>query len=257
MRHTINGRGLNLTERGAGDRALLGLHYFGGSSRTWGPVMDILAADFRCLALDFTGWGDSDAAGAYTVADMADDAAGVAAALGLADYALVGHSMGGKAAQAFTARRPAGLGALLLVAPSPLSPEPMTGQGRADLRAAWGHEDAARRTLTQIASLPLSPERVEMAVADNLRAARAAWEAWPDGGGREDLSALASEIAVPTHILAGELDPVMPPDLLRREVQARISGASLAVAPGAGHLLPLEDAEAVAGWVREVLGRGS
>jgi len=48
---------------------------------------------------------------------------------------------------------------------------------------------------------------------------------------------------VPTHILAGERDPVMSPDLLRYAVQARILGATLAVAPGMGHLLPLEDAE--------------
>jgi 3-oxoadipate enol-lactonase len=256
MRYTINGRGLNLAERGEGKQALLLLHYFGGSSRTWGPVMDLLAGDFRCLALDLTGWGDSDAAGAYTVADMADDALGIAAALGLTRYTLVGHSMGGKAAQALAARQPPGLESLLLVAPSPLSPGPMTTEGRADLRAAWGSEAAARATLAHIARLPLPPELAEQTIADNLRGARAAWEAWPDGGSREDLSALASEIAVPTHILAGERDPVMSPDLLRYAVQARILGATLAVAPGMGHLLPLEDADGVAGWVREMMGGG-
>jgi len=255
MRYTINERGLNLTERGEGEQTLLLLHYFGGSEQTWGPVMDRLAGGFRCLALDFTGWGDSDAAGTYTVADMADDAAGIAAALGLTHYTLIGHSMGGKAAQALAARQPLGLESLLLVAPSPLSPEPMTAQDRTDLRAAWGSELAARATLAHIARLPLSPEIAALVIADNLRASRAAWEAWPDAGSREGLSALACEIAVPTHILAGELDPVMSLDLLRREVQAHIPGATLTVVPGAGHLLPLEDADSVAGWVREVVGR--
>jgi len=175
---------------------------------------------------------------------------------GLARYALVSHSMGGKAAQTLAARQPQGLESLLLVAPPPLSPEPMTDGGRADLRAAWGNEAAARAALAHIARLPLSPELAGQTIADNLRGARAAREAWPDAGSREDLSALASEIAVPTHILAGECDPVSSPDLLRREVQAHCSGATLTVAPGAGHPLPLEDADGVAGWIREMPGRG-
>lgn len=250
-RYTINGVGLNLAEAGKEeDETLVFLHYFGGSSRTWGPVMDVLASRFRCLAPDARGWGDSDTPpSGYTVADMADDVAGLVAALGLTRYTLVGHSMGGKAAQVLAARRPAGLVRLLLVAPSPLSPEPMTDEERATLRAAWGDEGASRETLATIAKLPLGEEVGGMVVADNLRASRVAWEAWADTGSREDLSALAGEITVPTFVLAGAADPVLPPDVLRGAVVERITGATLTVVPGAGHLLPLEDVGAVAGWV--------
>jgi len=254
-RYTINGVGLNLAETGGSegdDAALVFLHYFGGSSRTWGPVMDALAPEFRCLAPDARGWGGSDAPpSGYTVRDMADDVAGLVAALGLTRYTLVGHSMGGKAAQALAARRPQALERLLLVAPSPLSPEPMTEEARATLRAAWGDGGAARETLATIAKLPLSGGAQASVVEDTLRASRVAWEAWADAGSREDLSALAARINVPTRVLVGAADPVLPPDVLRRAVAERIAGATLSVAPGAGHLLPLEDAGAVAGWIRE------
>ena len=248
--YTVNGFRLNLAETGAGETVLVFLHYFGGSARTWGPVMAGLAGQFRCLAPDARGWGDSDAPPTgYTVRDMADDVAALVAALGLTRYTLVGHSMGGKAAQALAARRPAGLERLLLVAPSPLSPEPMTEDARAKMRAGWGDEDAARETLKTIAKLPLDRDAEALALADTLRASRVAWEAWADAGSREDLSALAAMIEVPTFVLVGASDPVLPPDVLRREVVGQIVGATLTVVPGAGHLLPLEDAAAVAGWV--------
>ena len=250
MRYTINGLGLNLDETGGDGETLLFLHYFGGSSRTWGPVAARLAGRFRCLALDGRGWGDSDAPPTgYDVADMADDAANILAARGVTRYTLVGHSMGGKAAQALAARRPAGLARLLLVAPSPLSPEPMTDEARTKMRAAWGSEIAARETLAAIAKRPLTPEVEAAVIADNLRASRTAWEAWADSGSREDLSTLAEGIAVPTHVLGGEADPVITPDTLRQEVVARIAGATLDFVPGAGHLLPLEAADEVAAWI--------
>ena len=252
MNYTAGGVTLSVFEAGQGEKTLIFLHYFGGSSRTWQPVMELLSADFRCLAPDLRGWGDSDAVpeAACRVEDMADDVQTLIAALGLMRYTLVGHSMGGKVALALAARRPLGLSALLLAAPSPLSPEPMSSDDRASMRAAYGNAEASRKTLQKIACLPLSPETENGVVADNLRASRAAWEAWADLGSREDLSALASQITVPTHVLAGTGDAVLPPDVLRREVADCIFGATLTTVPGAGHLLPLEAPAAVADWLR-------
>ena len=252
MKYTVDGVQLNLVEQGQGEQSLFFLHYFGGSSRTWQPVMDLLSADFRCLALDIRGWGDSDAVpeAACRVEDMAADAGAIIGALGLTRYALVGHSMGGKAAQLLAADPPPGLEQLLLVAPSPLSPEPMTDGDRASLRAAYGSEAASRETLTKIACLPLSPETQAAVVADNLRASRAAWQAWADLGSKQDLSALAPRILAPTHVLSGTGDAILSPDVLQDTVVAHIPGAVLTTVPDAGHLLPLEAPQAVADWLR-------
>ncbi len=252
MRYTIDGIGLNLLELGEGEQTLFFLHYFGGSSRTWQPVLELLAADYRCLALDLRGWGDSDPApeAACRVEDMAEDARQIIAALGLTRYALVGHSLGGKVAQALAADPPPGLTQLLLVAPSPLSPEPMSENSRASMKAAYGSEAASRETLKKIACLPLSPEATGLVIADNLRASRAAWEAWADLGSKQDLSALAPKILAPAHILSGTGDAVLSPDVQQKEVAARIPGASLTTVPDAGHLLPLEAPEVVADWIR-------
>jgi len=255
MRYTIDGVGLNLFEIGSGEKTLFFLHYFGGSSRTWLPVIERLAADYRCLALDLRGWGDSDAVpeASCRVEDMAADAGKIIAALGLTRYTLIGHSMGGKAAQALAADPPPGLEQLLLAAPSPLSPEPMSEDDRTSMKAAYGSKAASRETLEKIACLPLSPETEAAIIADNLRASRAAWEAWAELGSKQDLSALAPKILIPTHVLSGTSDAVLPPDVQQQEVVARIPGASLTTVPDAGHLLPLEAPEIVADWIRAKL----
>ncbi len=256
MRYTNGSLSLSYSDTENGAKTLIFLHYFGGSSRTWQPVVDLLAPDFRCVALDLRGWGASDPPPSEAdcrVEKMAADVQALVAELGLTDYTLVGHSMGGKVAQFLASSQPPGLEGLLLVAPSPLSPEPMAGDDRNAMRAAWGDADASRKTLQTIACLPLSPEVADAVVADNLRASHTAWEAWADAGSREELSALASQITVLTHVLSGTGDAVLSPEVLTREVVQRIPGAALTTLPDAGHLLPLEDPQAVADWVRRLV----
>jgi pimeloyl-ACP methyl ester carboxylesterase len=105
-----DGAALQVTESGFGEPALVFLHYWGGSSRTWQPVIDRLRGKRHAIAINQRGWGGSVVAdGRYDLTAMADDTLAVAGAIGLNRYVLVGHSMGGKVAQIIAARRPAGL----------------------------------------------------------------------------------------------------------------------------------------------------
>ena len=123
MKIAANRIQINLRDCGRGEPNLVFLHYWGGSSRTWGDVIDQLADQHRSIALDHRGWGESDApAQGYGISDLANDAQNVISALELKRYVIVGHSMGGKTAQLLASRRPAGLAGLVLVAPSPPGP---------------------------------------------------------------------------------------------------------------------------------------
>src|SRR5579871_5418254 len=105
---------LRVEQAGTGSPTLVFLHYWGGSSRTWRHVIRRLGA-FRTVAIDQRGWGRSDApASGYALADLAADARGVIAALGLDRYILVGHSMGSKVAQLIASECPPGLVGLAL-----------------------------------------------------------------------------------------------------------------------------------------------
>lgn len=119
MKIETNGTKIHVRQQGGGELALVFLHYYGGSSRTWDAVAAKLSARYRIVAIDHRGWGESDApAHGYGLADLSADAEGVIKALGLQRYILVGHSMGGKVAQLMASRRPAGLEGLVLIAPS-------------------------------------------------------------------------------------------------------------------------------------------
>lgn len=96
--HIVNGRELNVVDEGSGDIALVFLHYWGGSVRTYLSVMSLLADRFRCLAFDQRGWGRSSRDGDYSLDAYASDTIALIKALGLRRCVLVGHSMGGKVA---------------------------------------------------------------------------------------------------------------------------------------------------------------
>jgi len=259
VRIQVNGTTLNVLQQSAlrnqQSASLVFLHYFGGSSRAWTGVIDQLADEHRCVAPDLRGYGDSDAPDAgYETGEMADDVIALIASLRLERYVLVGHSMGGKIALAVAARRPAGLRSLVLLAPSPPTPEPVDDSERTRLLKTYGDRIAAAETVSKIVAQPLPHQEYEQVIADNLRTSGTAWRAWLEHGSREDISMLMPQINVPVLVAVGAADRVLPAALLEREVVGRVTGARLFIVPGrVGHLLPLEAPHATAELIRDSL----
>ncbi len=169
------------------------------------------------------------------VSDYADDVAPL-----LRDGCiLVGHSMGGKIALALAGRRTSGLRGLVLVAPSPPGPEPMTDNARAKLRAAWGDPVAAQEVAHGISRHRDGPVFNQI-VADHLSASHEGWLAWLDGGSREDLRTLARQVDVPTLVVARADDAVLGPAVQDKETMPMLPDASLHIIEGSRHLIPLD-----------------
>lgn len=252
MKVAANGIRINVRERGTGHTTLVFLHYYGGSSRTWNGVTADLSKDFRTIATDHRGWGESDApADGYRISDLAADALGVIEALDLKSYVLIGHSMGGKTAQLLANRRPAGLKGLVLVAPSPPAGVQLPKEQVEAMTHAYDSRDSVAFVRDNVLSgSHLSAELGEQVIEDSLRAAPQAKIAWPQLAMREDIGSVAS-INVPTLIIAGERDKVDPPEVLQREVLPHIAGARMTILPGVGHLSPLEAPRALAEKIGE------
>jgi pimeloyl-ACP methyl ester carboxylesterase len=72
----------------------------------WHPLLNDLAAHHLVLAVDLRGHGESETDDGYDPISYASDVVETAAALGLSDAIVVGHSLGGVVASAFAAIAP-------------------------------------------------------------------------------------------------------------------------------------------------------
>lgn len=95
------------------------VHSLAGSSTHWNAQLEHLRSNRRAVAFDFRGHGRSDPAqnGDYSIAGMAGDIAAVVNSLGLQQFVLVGHSMGGGVALIYAGDHPDRVAGLLLVDP--------------------------------------------------------------------------------------------------------------------------------------------
>ena len=235
--------------------ALVLLHVFGLSRREWIEAGVALASEFRVISIDTPGFGEAADRTDYSVAAMADSFEQTLAALHLPRFVLVGHSMTGKVAAVLASRQPPGLEKLVLLTPSPLSPEPIAPADRAAmLRQAEPSEADAEEYIRANSCLPIAPEVFARSVEDRLRANPAAWRAWLEGGSYEDWTGRVPSLELPTLVIAAEGDKSLGPDVQRELTLPRLAKGRLAVVPKCGHLVPLEASGMLAELIRGFAG---
>ena len=186
----------------------------------------------------------------YTLADMASDALGVLDALGIASAHVCGASMGGMIAQHMARLAPARVRSLTLM---------MTTSGARRLPAAPLKVRAAliarpsAQTLEGLVehyvklyaligspAYPTAPAALRERFAVSIRRSYR-----PAGTARQmvaivadgDRSPMLGAIAMPTTIIHGEADPLVPVEA-GRDLKAKIPAAEIDLIPGMGHDLP-------------------
>ena len=246
--HRVNGVDINVLEVGTGSPSLLFLHYWGGSIRSWTPVMELLSENNHCVAIDFRGWGrSSEDATDYRLDTLADDVVGIVDDLGLKKFIIIGHSMGGKVAQLVAARQPQGLEELILMAPAPPTGLGVPEKQRQGMIASYQTREGV---MGIISALPLSEAYREQIIEDALRGSPGAKRAWPETGMIEDISEQASRITVPVRVIVGSADVVETEPSLRAAFGKANSSTEFIVLPGVSHMAPLEATAEVADAIR-------
>ena len=250
----INGLNLNVRDTGGAKPTIVFLHYWGGSSQTWRPVIDLLSNDFRCIAIDLRGWGESDkTATDYSLAAQADDVRMMIAALDLTDYSIVGHSMGGKIAQIIASDRPPGLRRLILIAPAPPTPMRAPKEQRRMMLKSYQSMEGAQQALSILTEIKLPANLQEQVFKDTLKGAPEAKRAWTESGMIADISDTVGSISIAVLIVIGDSDKVEQASVLRQEFGRLVPQSKFAVLPGVGHLSPLEAHILVADVVRKAM----
>ncbi len=113
-----NGVRLRVALSGTGPPVVL-LHGLFTHHGTWDAVVDEMSSEFRLIALDFPGFGESEkppeSRFAYDVGAFAEVVADLFAGLDIGRAAVVGHALGGAVALALAARHPELVSRLVLV----------------------------------------------------------------------------------------------------------------------------------------------
>jgi 3-oxoadipate enol-lactonase len=244
-RKTINGAAIHYDERGSGPRVVL-LHGFPLSSRIWSHQLENLSREFRVIAPDFRGFGQSPPAGPFSIESLADDIHALLAAIGAVPCALGGLSMGGYVAFAFAKKYPNELRSLILV---DTRSEADTADGKAarnkmieQLRAG-GPKVVADLMLPKMlteATIKTNP-RLTAEVRSIMQTcpAQTIEQALIALRDREDYSSFLPSIAVPTLILVGDADPITPPSMAQILHKA-IPRSKLKIISNAAHLTSTE-----------------
>ncbi|MCJ1689402.1 alpha/beta hydrolase [Rathayibacter sp. VKM Ac-2927] len=240
---------------------IFALHGLGLSGRLFDPLARELADAAEVVAIDLPGYGDARDAEDVSLEAMTTAVIRTIRELGASRWLLVGHSMGGKVASLVAARTLSGrsglfgLAGVVLLAGSPLSPEPMPEEKRSEMLGwvADGPLDAehARTFLEQNIGGDLPAAEDRQALADLLRSSPAAWRDWLETGSREDRTDVADLLsALPALLIAGGEDGDLGADGQRATNARSYPRARLLELPGAGHLLPIERPVEVAAAIR-------
>ena len=251
---------INVVSSGTQRFALIFLHFWGGSSKTYAPLISHLSSEFRCVAIDFRGWGQSSGpqrSDAYSMSDLATDVEALIETLQLIDFVLVGHSMGGKVAQLVAGRGHAkGLKGVVLIGSAPPTALELPLDMREVQLSAYSSPQSAEFVVRNVlSSSMLADDVVTNLVDDMMKGNEFAKAAWPTYGMAEDIVAESRSIKVPVLVVGGELDKVEPLERLRAEVVGNIQTAKIVTVLGSGHLLPLEAPVKVSWHIKDFLNQ--
>lgn len=249
-----------------GAPAVLLLHGYLAHAHWWDFVAPWLATQYRVIAPDFGGMGDSEHRATYQYETFYDEIAGVIQAANIAGCTAVGHSFGGRALLHACARHP-GLVERAIVVDSRLgTPEdPLRGFDE-EWRPKKRYPDASS-ILSRFSLRPLEPApaaAMEHMARASIREENGEW-VWKfdehitrlfqrrkDDDGPDDRAALA-DLRLPVDFIYGEESKVVTPPRAAALGRSLPNVRSVTGLPGCHHHLPISAPLALVGMLRALL----
>ncbi|MDP2874735.1 MAG: alpha/beta hydrolase [Holophaga sp.] len=255
MRMNVRDIQIAYTDRGSGI-PLVFLHGFPLNRDAWSKQVDAFRIAFRVIVPDLRGFGESESSrGAVSMSCFAEDLLTLLQHLKTGPIILVGHSMGGYIALAFAKAFPQMLRGLVLVGTKAAADSPEAAEARRGT-AEKVRLEGVSVVVDPMAVKMLSSSNTDSAMASSVRALMTSSKseglvsALLGMAERQDAGAWLETITVPTLIITGADDMIIPPG--ESEVLAKaIPNATLKVIPEAGHLVAFEQADAFNEILRE------
>lgn len=228
----------------------------GTDHRIWDDVVAALPPALSVLVYDLRGQGLSEPGTArYDLPGLATDLEQLLARLDAGPVIPVGFSLGGLVAQELAHRHPERLRALILCATAGRIASAEVWQQRASQVRQGGLDAIADGSMERWFSREFrerQPHQVQgyrrMLLGSDLGSYLSAVGVLAGS----DLRGRAGELSQPTLLVAASADVATPPDGMR-DLATAIRGARVEVLNGAGHLLGVEQPQALAGCIVQFL----
>ena len=243
-------------------RTLVLLHAFPIGANLWEPQIHSIPKGWRLITPDLRGFGGStelDSVGALSIADYADDVIDLLDELGVTRAVIGGCSMGGYAALALYQSAPHLFEGLVLANTRAGADSPESRANRRNMLAIVDREGpsgVAREMMPKLLGNTTheSNSNAESFIRRLIKqqspiAIRSAIHRMMH---RPDSTPLLAQVSVPTLVITGAEDEMIPVEESRKMAGA-IKGAKLVIIPGAGHLASLEQPEAFNAALNEFL----
>lgn len=246
---SVDGRTISYRRSGSPtNAALVVLHGIGGNADQWRHQLDALSDAFDVVAWDAPGYGDSDdPPDSWTMTDFARSLAGLLDHLGIASAHIVGQSWGGVLAQELYREYGDRFLSLTLSDTYGAGTQPAAQRDaslQARLHALETMTPAEMAVARAPAVLGLDPSSELLAEVEGMLAAihPAGYRVAAIALAYADARDVVPRIAVPTLVITGEHDAIVPPSA-GAWLQSQIPGACLISIAGAGHLAGQERPE--------------
>ncbi|MER7519191.1 alpha/beta hydrolase [Streptomyces sp. NPDC126499] len=239
----MTGRVLPYDVEGSGPHRALVLHNWFGDRTSFAALREHLDKDTGSYAfLDCRGYGEAmDADGAYTMEEVAADALAVADDLGWDDFCVVGHSMGGKAAQLMLLDAPGRVRSIIGISPVSAAGFPLDAETW-ELFAGAAENPANRRAIIDNTTGGRHGDAWLSGLVDRSlrRSSATAFRAYLDSWSRTDFHERVRDNPAPVLLVVGAHDPALGAETMEATWLRWYPNARLTVLPDAGHHAPEE-----------------
>lgn len=243
---------LNIIQQGTGAPLLL-VHGFPLDHQMWQGQLDGLSRNFRVMAPDLRGFGQSSrTSGTLTMSQLADDLASLLDQLNILEpVVLAGLSMGGYVALEFWHRHADRLSHLILCDTRAQADSKQAAQTRhesAENVMAAGTSQLIKAMIPKLFSAATLRQRPELVSATEqvmrLTDPETVAAALRGMAGRHDATSWLNQIQVPVLVLCGEHDAISSVDEMKSLADAIPISTFISI-PDSGHMAPLENPERV------------